>query len=98
MEHFVLDRTVLSEEEKQEVLAALQGLNATRGTAGTNIQSKLTAHFHNLSRINISTQITVQGSQHMEQNLPPPSKAPFLPGNHRLWLLALYCCSSTPPV
>lgn len=44
LENFVLNRAVLSEEEKQEVLASLQSLGAT-GIKGTDILGKISALF-----------------------------------------------------
>lgn len=46
MNDFVLDRAVLSEEEKQEILAALQGLGAAGGVRSRETLSKLAALFH----------------------------------------------------
>ena len=43
---FVLDRAILSEEEKQEILAALQSLNAATNIDSDNILQKLSAVFH----------------------------------------------------
>lgn len=41
LNHFVLDRAILSEEEKQEILAALQGLEAVKGIHGISTLNKL---------------------------------------------------------
>lgn len=46
MDNFVLDKAVLSEEEKQEILAALQGLNATQTINNNDTLSKLSAIFN----------------------------------------------------
>ncbi len=43
---FVLDRALLSQGERQEVLAALQGISATGYTAGQDALSKLSALFN----------------------------------------------------
>lgn len=44
MDHFILDRALLSKEEKQELLASLQGLGAT-GMENSGMLSKLAALF-----------------------------------------------------
>lgn len=47
MKHFVLDKAVLSEREKQEILAALQSLQAATQTPdGSALRGKLSALFH----------------------------------------------------
>lgn len=46
MNDFVLDQAVLSEEEKQEILAALQSTNVTRNIGESRILQKLSAVFH----------------------------------------------------
>ena len=46
MNDFVLTRTVLSEEEKQEILTALQGLQATQSIDTSDTLSKLSALFN----------------------------------------------------
>lgn len=46
MDDFVLDRAVLSEEEKQEVLTALQSLNVTPNIRANETLEKLSALFH----------------------------------------------------
>lgn len=46
MDHFILDKTVLSESEKQEILTALQSLNATQGIHNNDTLAKLSAMFH----------------------------------------------------
>ncbi len=43
---FVLDRALLSESEKQDVLTAIQSISATGYTAGTETLTKLSALFH----------------------------------------------------
>lgn len=43
---FVLDRAILSENERQEVLAAIQGISATGYTSGEEMLTKLSALFH----------------------------------------------------
>ncbi len=45
MDNFVLDRTVFSEQEKQEILTALQSVHATPNTENTLILQKLSALF-----------------------------------------------------
>lgn len=45
MSDFVLDHTVLSEEEKQEILAALQSINITRNIGESKTLQKLSAIF-----------------------------------------------------
>lgn len=45
MSGFVLDRVVLSEKEKQEILTALQSLNVTKNTSGSQTLQKLSAMF-----------------------------------------------------
>ena len=45
MDDFVLDKTVLSEEEKQEILMALQSINITQNTGGSQTLQKLAAMF-----------------------------------------------------
>lgn len=46
MNDFVLDKVVLSKEEKQEILAALQSINITRNRSDSQILQKLSAMFH----------------------------------------------------
>lgn len=46
MQDFILDRAVLSESEKQEVLTALQSISATGYTGGKEMLTKLSALFH----------------------------------------------------
>ncbi len=46
MEHFTLDKAVLSDEEKQNILAALQSLRATQNLYQENTVQKLSALFH----------------------------------------------------
>lgn len=46
MSDFVLDKAVLSEEEKQEILTALQSINTTQNMAGSQTLQKLSAMFH----------------------------------------------------
>lgn len=46
MNHFVLENAILSEPEKQEILAALQSLNATQSIQNNDTLSKLSAMFH----------------------------------------------------
>lgn len=46
MDHFVLERALLSEEEKQEILGALKGFDVIRGMEDTDTLSKLAALFH----------------------------------------------------
>lgn len=46
MDGFVLDKAVLSEEEKQEILAALQGMNITQDISGSQTLQKLSAIFN----------------------------------------------------
>ncbi len=46
MNDFVLDRAVLSEEEKQEILTALQSINFTKNISGSQTLQKLSAIFH----------------------------------------------------
>lgn len=46
MHGFVLDQAVLSEEEKQEILAALQSLNITQNIGESQTLQKLSALFH----------------------------------------------------
>lgn len=43
---FILDRAILSEDERQEVLTAIQGISATGYTAGKEILTKLSALFN----------------------------------------------------
>lgn len=45
MNDFVLDKAVLSEEEKQEILAALQSINMTQDISSSQILQKLSALF-----------------------------------------------------
>lgn len=45
MEHFALDKAVLSEEEKQEILTALQSLQATQNIDSEDTVKKLSALF-----------------------------------------------------
>lgn len=45
MEHFVLDKSVLSEQEQKAILAALQGMHATRSSEEEAVLSKLSALF-----------------------------------------------------
>lgn len=45
MQDFVLDKAVLSEEEKGEILAALQSVNVARNTGSSDILQKLSAVF-----------------------------------------------------
>lgn len=46
MNDFVLDKAVFSEEEKQEILMALQSINATRNISNNQTLQKLSAIFH----------------------------------------------------
>ncbi|WP_434310759.1 helix-turn-helix transcriptional regulator [Hominifimenecus sp. rT4P-3] len=46
MNDFILDRAVLSEEEKQEILTALQSINSTRNMSSHQTLQKLSAIFH----------------------------------------------------
>lgn len=46
MNDFVLDKAVLSEKEKQEVLTALQSMNAAHSQNGSQTLQKLSALFH----------------------------------------------------
>lgn len=45
MHDFVLDKALLSEEEKQEILAALQGVNTIQNISSSQILQKLSAMF-----------------------------------------------------
>lgn len=46
MKDFVLDKAVLSEQEKQEILTALQSINLTNNVNGSQTLQKLSAIFH----------------------------------------------------
>lgn len=46
MDDFVLDKAVLSEEEKQEILTALQSINTTQDISSSQTLQKLSAIFH----------------------------------------------------
>lgn len=46
MKEFVLDKAVLSEEEKQEILIALQSINTTKNISSNKTLQKLSALFH----------------------------------------------------
>lgn len=46
MHGFVLDKAVLSEEEKQEILTALKGMNTTLNNSGSQTLQKLSALFN----------------------------------------------------
>lgn len=46
MKDFVLDKAVLSEQEKQEILTALQSINITQNINGSQTLQKLSALFH----------------------------------------------------
>ncbi|MBD5549992.1 MAG: YafY family transcriptional regulator [Lachnospiraceae bacterium] len=46
MDDFVLDKAVLSEKEKQEILTALQSINITQNTDSSRTLQKLSAIFH----------------------------------------------------
>ncbi|MCI9269701.1 MAG: YafY family transcriptional regulator [Dorea sp.] len=46
LQDFILDRAILSEDEKQEVLAAVQSIFATGYTGGKDMLTKLSALFH----------------------------------------------------
>ena len=46
MNDFVLDKTVLSEQEKQEILTALQSINITQNAGSSQTLQKLSAMFH----------------------------------------------------
>ena len=46
MKDFVLDKAVLSKEEKQEILTALQSLNSTQNVRSSRTLQKLSALFH----------------------------------------------------
>ncbi|MDE5974381.1 MAG: YafY family transcriptional regulator, partial [Eubacterium sp.] len=46
MNNFVLDKTVLSDEEKQEILTALQSINISRNTQSSKTLQKLSAIFN----------------------------------------------------
>lgn len=45
MNNFVLDKAVLSEEEKQEILVALQSINITKNNSSSQTLQKLSAMF-----------------------------------------------------
>ena len=46
MNDFVLNKAILSEKEKQEILTALQSINATLNTSNSQTLQKLSALFH----------------------------------------------------
>lgn len=46
MSDFVLDKAILSEEEKQEILAALQSINYAQNSSSSQTLQKLSAVFH----------------------------------------------------
>lgn len=46
MNHFVLDKSILSGEEKQEILMALQSVTAVQNIKGSRTLQKLSAMFH----------------------------------------------------
>lgn len=46
MDHFVLDKSVLSEREKQEILTALQSINVAQNISSSQTLQKLSAMFH----------------------------------------------------
>lgn len=46
MDGFVLDKAVLSEEEKQEILAALQSINSAQNISSSQTLQKLSAIFN----------------------------------------------------
>ncbi|MDE7327254.1 MAG: YafY family transcriptional regulator, partial [Lachnospiraceae bacterium] len=46
MNHFVLDKVIFSEQEKQEILAALQSINAAQNVNSSQTLQKLSAMFH----------------------------------------------------
>lgn len=46
MDHFVLDKAVLSEEEKKDILVALQSINIVQNRDNSQILQKLSALFH----------------------------------------------------
>lgn len=46
MDDFVLDKAVLSEEEKQEILTALQSINTTQNISNSQTLQKLSAIFN----------------------------------------------------
>ena len=46
LQDFTLDRAILSENEKQEILTALQSISATGYTGGKEMLTKLSALFH----------------------------------------------------
>jgi len=59
MKDFVLDKVVLSEEEKEEILTALQSINTIQNIDGSQIIQKLSAMFH----LNIENWIEVDFSR-----------------------------------
>ncbi len=59
MKDFVLDKVVLSEEEKEEILTALQSINTIQNIDGSQIIQKLSAMFH----LNIENCIEVDFSR-----------------------------------
>jgi predicted DNA-binding transcriptional regulator YafY len=50
MEHFVLNKSVLSEQDQHEILSALQGLGAISDTETDQVLSKLSVLFHKSSQ------------------------------------------------
>lgn len=46
LDHFVLDRAILSENEKEEILTVMQGMSATGYTSGKEMLTKLSALFN----------------------------------------------------
>ena len=46
LNEFVLDKAMLSEEEKQEILTALQSMNTAQDMGGSQTLQKLSAVFH----------------------------------------------------
>ncbi len=63
LEGFVLNKAVLSEKEKQEILAALQSINAAKNVDGSETLQKLSALFHTHSENWLEVEFSRWGNQ-----------------------------------
>ena len=66
MDDFVLDKAVLSEEEKQEILTALQSINVTQNSSSQTLQ-KLSAIFHQDFRNWLEVDFSRWGNEELDQ-------------------------------
>lgn len=68
MDGFVLDKTVLTEEEQNQILFALQGLSVTQNANSVQILSKLQSLFHKSDTAWIEVDFSRWGSGALDKN------------------------------